>query len=240
MKTIFLNILFLLYITAGYAQVTPGVSTIANASTSPLTPFKSLDINAQMKLRLVKVDSPIQTRIDWDLKGVEDSKFEFWVKDSTLYIRERVSLRRTTTSEATIYYNDIRHLVCLRANINIESPLISKLLDIKLHSESTLTANVECEDLKFSISGRSSARLNGASKYLSISASSGSKAIFRNCETEATWVDASHGAIVEVRATNRVEIKSVVGAIVRYFGSPAIVRTESSMIGGEITNIKDE
>lgn len=236
-----LNILLILLCQVSYGQMTVNKTTSEGAVTAILPQFNSVDINAPMKLKFVRVDSAKENRIEFDLKGVTDSRFEYSIKDSTLHISERASLRRTTTSEAIIYHSTpIRKVEVVRADIAFDSPLSSKLLDFKLHSEARLKCRVECEDMMLNISGRSTARVTGESRYLSISALSNSTAILRDVTTLSTWVDASYGATVEVHAGERLAVKSVVGAVVRYYGKPSIIRSGDSLIGGEILNMEDE
>ncbi len=239
MKNITLHILTLVICVSASAQMTPQTTNSVMGS-AELKPFKTVDINAPMVVRMIGVEPDKPCRIEYDLKGATDSKFDFSVNDSTLYIREKVSLRRTTTSEAVIYYHSLESLTALRANINIDSALTSQMVDIKLQSEASLVAKVNCQDLRLMASGRSVVSLSGASTYISLVASSGSTAVVRDVECRAAWVDASHGATVEVRSWERMEIKSIVGAVVRYLGEPTIIRTEKSVIGGEILKIQNE
>ncbi len=239
MKKILLYILSLTICATVSAQMPPQ-TTHTGAGAIGLKPFNKVDINAPMIIRMMQVDPNQECGIEYDLKGAVDTKFEFFVSDSTLHIRERVSLRRTTTSEAVIYYHSLKSLTALRANINIDSTLDAQMIDIKLQSEASLVAKVDCPDLKLVVSGRSVATVTGRSEYLSLIASSSSTVVTRGLDARSAWVDASHGATVEVRSWERVEIKSIVGAVVRYMGDPLIVRTEKSVIGGEILKMRNE
>ncbi len=240
MKKLLLTICSLVLCCVGYAQMNLEAIDPNAVPNSTLTPFTSVDIIASMIIRMERVDSPEECRIKYDLKGEVDSKFNYYVKDSVLYIRERAIFKRTTISEAVIYYHDLKSMTISRSKVSLEGGALKcSLFDLKLLSESVFVGEVMCDDLKVSVQSRSRATLSGSSKYLTVEAMSNGQADLQHVSSVAAWVDASNGATVDVAIEERLDVKSSVGAVVRYYGAPTIVRSQKSLIGGEVFNVQE-
>ncbi|MFR9603586.1 MAG: DUF2807 domain-containing protein [Rikenellaceae bacterium] len=238
MKKLLLSIFALALSCVGYAQMNLEAINPDAVASSSLSTFTSIDIIAPMIIRLERVDSPEECKIKYDLKGVTDSKFNFEVKDSVLYIRERVLFKRTSISEAVIYYHDLKSLTVSRAKVSLSGGAIKcSLFDLKLLTESVFVGGVECDDLKVSAQNRSRATLSGSSKYVTVEAISSGVADLQNVSSVAAWVSASNGATVEVAVSERLDVKSSAGAVVKYHGNPSIVRSQKPLIGGEVFQI---
>ncbi len=237
MGKLLIYILALMVGNVAYGQMNLEAVKPGGVPTVELMPFTEIDINAPMLIRLERVSSEEECRIKYDLKGTVDSKFEFDVVDGVLKIRERSSSKRITISEAVIYYSQLDKISVSRAKVTFEQPVECLMFDIALSSEGVFVGDVESQDLKLTVSGRSRASITGESKYLSVTASSGSIVDLTQVSCIAAWVEASHSATVELCVDERLEVKSVMGAVVRYVGDPVIVRSERSLIGGEIFHI---
>ncbi len=239
MKKLIIYILTLMICDIAYGQMNLESINPQGVPNASLAPFCKVDINAPMLIRMERVSSLEECKIKYDLKGEVDSRFEFEVADSVLKIREKSNSKRMTISEAVIYYTDLKEISISRAKVTFEQNVEREMLDITLLSEGVITANIDCMDIKLSASGRSRVNITGQSKYASINASSGSNIDLTLFDCTAAWVDASHSATVELDVSERLEVKSIVGAVVKYHGNPSIVRSEKSLIGGEIFQVKE-
>ncbi len=240
MKKILLQLFALMVCSAAYGQMNLEAIDPNAVPNAELAPFNKVDIVAPMIIRLERVNSPEECKIKYDLKGETNSKFNFSVKDSTLYIRERMLLKRTTMSEAVIYYYNIDNISVSRSKVTFETPIALSMFDIKLSTEAVFVGEVDCDDLKLSATTRGRANISGKSKYVSVEASTNADVDLQKVEATAAWIDASNGATVEVSVSERLEVTSSIGAVVRYHGEPAIMRMQKSLIGGEILPIETD
>lgn len=84
-----------------------------------------------------------------------------------------------------------------------------------------------------SVSDKASALLGGSARYLTLQASGG-QVNAAELETMSARVSAQSNAEVRVWVTDRLEARTSTGAVLRYRGEPAIVRTALKFMGGEI------
>ena len=125
MKKTALAILFLLLSSVIYAQ-----------STAPqkefLSQFSAIDVDAPIRLKLIKIAEHEAPYIVFDTKGATMSKFHFEVNDKTrtLKITERHDSQRKTITEVEVYFTKLTDISISKADTTIEGTLTSQLLDI--------------------------------------------------------------------------------------------------------------
>lgn len=200
--------------------------------------FNSLDVDAHIKLTLISVGDGQAPCIIYDTKGAEASKFTVEVdRDGVLKIRERYDPKRIGITEVTLYYNSLSNITLSRADAYVEGVLMTKMIDISISNGAQFTANIDVKDLKIRISGDSRVELSGSTLYHDADVAT-AKYNAVELESKSTIVRAEHNADVRVNATERLEAKSSTGGKIFYKSQPELLRTEKSLFGGDILQLK--
>lgn len=223
---------------AASSVVAQEAATVSNEPMKQgLTRFHAIDIDAPIKLTLIKIGEYDVPYIIYDTKEVYTSKFSFEVdKDGVLKVRERNDPKRESITEVEIYYNYIEDISIAKADVMVQNVLDAPLLDIYISNDAHFTAKVNTKDLKISITGKSRVEISGEALYQSADVST---AIYSaaNLSTMATTVSASHNADVSIDAYQRLEAKSTTGGMIRYKSFPEIYREDIALFGGEIKQL---
>ncbi len=202
-----------------------------------LTRFHSIDVDAPIKLSLIKIEEYDIPYIVYDTKGVYTSKFSFEVdKSGVLKIRERYDPKRETITEVEIYYNNIQSIDISKADVDVEGVVEAHLLDINASNDSHLIVEVYTKDLKVDITGKCCVEISGEALYQTVDISTATYNAV-NLATMSSSITASHNADVCVNATQRLVIKTSTGAKISYKSDPEIYREDVSLFGGEITQL---
>ena len=201
-----------------------------------LAPFTTVEIDAPIRLKLIKIAENEIPYILYDTKGATLSRFSFEVnnKTRTLKITERYDPQRKTTTEVEVYFNTITDLSIARADATIEGTLKSQLLDIYVSHSAHLVAEIDVLDLMAFISGKSYIQLTGQTRYQTADIST-AEYDATELRSISTIAESSHNAIVKVDATERLEAKTSTGGKLYYYTQPEILRSEITLFGGEIT-----
>lgn len=196
--------------------------------------FTAIDVDAPIKLKLIKIGENEAPYIIYDTKGSYTSKFTAEAdKSGTLKIRERSEAKRETITEVEVYFNNLSDIIISKADVSVEGVLDSPLLDIRVSNNAHFVADVNVLDLMISVTGKCCAVLNGEALYQTADVSS-AEYNAAGLQTISTVVSSSHGAFVKVDAKQRLEAKTSTGGEIRYKSHPEIFRSEIPMFGGEI------
>ena len=234
MKRFILSIFALLAVSNIYAQ--------ENSSLNPdpfkvtLANFQCIDVDAPIKLTLIKIDKSEAPYIVYDTKGCYTSKFEFQVDKrdgGILKINERSDSKRTTVTEVEVYFNELYDISISKADATVVGTLNAQIIDLNISHDSHFVADIDTLDIKVYASGDCCIVLTGNARYQTadISTADYNAAQLATVSTVAT---SSHNATVKVYATERLEAKTSTGGKILYLVDAVIVRSEITLFGGEI------
>ena len=213
------------------------ITTLSAQQKEYLAPFTTLDIDAPIRLTLVKIKEHEAPYIIYDTKGVENSKFAFEVKNKRLKVRERYDSNRKSVTEVTIGFTLLTDISISRADAQIEGVLTSQLLDINVSRNAHLSAEVDVLDIMVKASGKSRIELGGKTLYHAAEVAS-SQYNAHCMESKSTVVESSHNSVARVNAKERLELRTATGGKIHYYSQPVIFRSVITAFGGEITLAK--
>lgn len=203
-----------------------------------LTEFTELSLDGPFQLTLVQVAESEAPRIVYDTKGSYTSRFRAEVSDGVLVISERTENRRNTVTEVTVHCHALRRIRVTDATLKVIDTLRGTMLDLEVGGMASVDAALKVTDLQTELSGRSRAVLKGETRYMTLKASTG--AVDASAlRAMAVRAEASNGAVVSVRADERIEAKTSTNARIRYGGNPALVRGGAGFTGGEVAHVQD-
>ena len=201
-----------------------------------LSSFDSIDINAPIKLTLIKIDKSEAPYIVYDTKGCYTSKFEFEVQkkgNGVLKIDERSDSKRESVTEVEVYFNELSDISISKADATVMGTLNAQLIDLFISNDSHFIADVNTLDIKVYASGKCCIVLTGEARYQTVDISTADYNAAK-LSTVSTVASSSHNATVKVNATERLEAKSSTGGKILYTTQPIILRSEITLFGGEI------
>lgn len=200
--------------------------------------FNALDVDASIKLTLTPVGEDEAPYIIYDTKGVESSKFTVEVdREGVLKIRERYDPKRVGVTEVKLYYNSLIDIRLSRADTHVDGVLTGKIMDIDVSNGAQLVAEVDTKDIKIRISGDSRVEISGSTLYHDADVAT-AKYNAVELESVSTIVRAEHNAEVKVDAIGRLEAKSSTGGKIFYKSEPELLRTEKSLFGVDVQQLK--
>lgn len=201
-----------------------------------LSSFNSIDVNAPIKLTLIKIDKSEAPYIIYDTKGCYTSKFEFEVQkkgDGILKIDERSDSKRESVTEVEVYFNELTDISISKADVTVIGTLDTQLIDLYISNDSHFVADVDTLDIKVYASGKCCIILTGKARYQTVDISTADYNAAK-LNTVSTVASSSHNATVKVNALERLEAKSSTGGKILYCIEPIILRSEITLFGGEI------
>lgn len=198
-----------------------------------LPAFTRVEASGAFDVVFERVPDSEAPKIVYDTKGSYTTKFRAEVKDRVLHIRERIDSRRPERTQVRVCYNTLSSFALTDAKASLADTLRQSLLDVALSGGASLEGALEVQDLDMSVSDKASVLLGGSARYLTLQASGG-QVNAAELETMSTRVSAQSNAEVRVWVTDRLEARTSTGAVLRYKGEPAIVRTALKFMGGEI------
>ena len=201
-----------------------------------LSSFNSIDVNAPIKLTLIKIDKSEAPYIIYDTKGCYTSKFEFEVLkkgDGILKIDERSDSKRDSVTEVEVYFNALTDISISKADVTVIGTLDTQLIDLYISNDSHFVADVDTLDIKVYASGKCCIILTGKARYQTVDISTADYNAAK-LNTVSTVASSSHNATVKVNALERLEAKSSTGGKILYCIEPIILRSEITLFGGEI------
>ena len=102
---------------------------------------------------------------------------------------------------------------------------------------SQVTARMDVKDLKMELTGKSTATLTGAVRYLSLFVSTG-KLEAAGLEVMAAEANVTSSGVAALWVTDRFQGKTSTGGKITYKGAPPIVRSGAKFMGGDITRVE--
>ena len=201
-----------------------------------LSSFNSIDVNAPIKLTLIKIDKSEAPYIIYDTKGCYTSKFEFEVLkkgDGILKIDERSDSKRESVTEVEVYFNELTDISISKADVTVIGTLDTQLIDLYISNDSHFVADVDTLDIKVYASGKCCIILTGKARYQTVDISTADYNAAK-LNTVSTVASSSHNATVKVNALERLEAKSSTGGKILYCIEPIILRSEITLFGSEI------
>lgn len=230
MKKLFFSIVMIAAALGARAQQT--APAVAEKS-EWLPAFTRIEASGAFDVVFERVPDSEAPKIVYDTKGSYTTKFRAEVKDRVLHIRERIDSRRPERTQVRVCYNTLSSFALTDAKASLADTLRQSLLDVALSGGASLEGALEVQDLDMSVSDKASALLGGSARYLTLQASGG-QVNAAELETMSARVSAQSNAEVRVWVTDRLEARTSTGAVLRYRGEPAIVRTALKFMGGEI------
>jgi Protein of unknown function (DUF2807). len=100
-----------------------------------------------------------------------------------------------------------------------------------------VTARMDVKDLKMELTGKSTATLTGAVRYLSLFVSTG-KLEATGLEVMAAEANVTSSGVAALWVTDRFQGKTSTGGKITYKGAPPIVRSGAKFMGGDITRVE--
>ena len=231
MKKLFFSIVMIAAALGARAQQT---APAAAEKSEWLPAFTRIEASGAFDVVFERVPDSEAPKIVYDTKGSYTTKFRAEVKARVLHIRERIDSRRPERTQVRVCYNTLSSFALTDAKASLADTLRQSLLDVALSGGASLEGALEVQDLDMSVSDKASALLGGSARYLTLQASGG-QVNAAELETMSARVSAQSNAEVRVWVTDRLEARTSTGAVLRYKGEPAIVRTALKFMGGEIT-----
>lgn len=230
MKKLFFSIVMIAAALGARAQQT---APAAAEKSEWLPAFTRVEASGAFDVVFERVPDSEAPKIVYDTKGSYTTKFRAEVKDRVLHIRERIDSRRPERTQVRVCYNTLSSFALTDAKASLADTLRQSLLDVALSGGASLEGALEVQDLDMSVSDKASALLGGSARYLTLQVSGG-QVNAAELETMSAHVSAQSNAEVRVWVTDRLEARTSTGAVLRYKGEPAIVRTALKFMGGEI------
>lgn len=230
MKKLFFSIVMIAAALGARAQQT---APAAAEKSEWLPAFTRIEASGAFDVVFERVPDSEAPKIVYDTKGSYTTKFRAEVKDRVLHIRERIDSRRPERTQVRVCYNTLSSFALTDAKASLADTLRQSLLDVALSGGASLEGALEVQDLDMSVSDKASALLGGSARYLTLQASGG-QVNAAELETMSARDSAQSNAEVRVWVTDRLEARTSTGAVLRYKGEPAIVRTALKFMGGEI------
>ena len=230
MKKLFFSIVMIAAALGARAQQT---APAAAEKSEWLPAFTRIEASGAFDVVFERVPDSEAPKIVYDTKGSYTTKFRAEVKDRVLHIRERIDSRRPERTQVRVCYNTLSSFALTDAKASLADTLRQSLLDVALSGGASLEGALEVQDLDMNVSDKASALLGGSARYLTLQVSGG-QVNAAELETMSARVSAQSNAEVRVWVTDRLEARTSTGAVLRYKGEPAIVRTALKFMGGEI------
>ena len=200
-----------------------------------LTSFTAVEVSAPLDVKFVQVPDTEAPKIVYDTKGSYTTKFRAEVKDKVLRITERSDARRPDRTSVTVYYNSLERVAIADAVATFDSTLVATVLDLTVGGMAQVTARMDVKDLKMELTGKSTATLTGAVRYLFVSTG---KLEAAGLEVMAAEANVTSSGVAALWVTDRFQGKTSTGGKITYKGAPPIVRSGAKFMGGDITRVE--
>ncbi len=235
MKKLILSAVALLFVSACFAQTAEPVETQRSATEKSewLQSFSAVNIEAPIEVTFIRIPDNEAPKIVYDTKGSYTTKFRFEVKNRVLRINERADSRRPEQTKVTIYYNTLDALSITDAAAAFREPITAKLFDLKVGTHASLTATLDVKDLNMELTGRSSAKIDGTVRYLTLYVANGTVDGL-GLEAMAARVNVTSGGSVTLDVSERLEATTSTNGTINYKTEPTIVRGGTRFMGGNI------
>ncbi len=230
--------IFMVASVVGQTVAVKAVSESADLQTSEwLTSFTEAKVDGDMQIEFIKIADNEAPKIVYDRKGNYTSKFAAEVVKGVLVISEKVDSKRPSKTEVKVYYNTLSVISIAKATVTFADTLDYAMMDVAVSGGAYVKAKFDVRDLKIEVTGKSRTDFTGDVRYLTLSVST-AKFDAPNLDVMSAMVDASHSAQLFINVSERLAAKASTGAKIIYDGKPQLVRSASTMFGGEIAPVK--
>ncbi len=198
-----------------------------------LAPFEKMSVEAEMDLQLVEINDGEQMRLAYDLGDSDPAKFKVEVRKGELKIAQSYNSRVIKRISGTLYYNkNLKSISIDRAKVKFTTPYTVSIANLKVDDSGSLEGEVYCDDLEIDVDSNATLDLVGRSDYLKLKAKSNAKVVIRNLSSQSVEVDVAHGAVIAMKASDRMKVSTSTSGTIKYWGEPRILRVSSKLIGG--------
>lgn len=200
--------------------------------------FHAVEVEGPMQVCFIAADAHHPVGISYHAADFETGKFVNKVENGVLKLRMQRS-KSADSLQVTVRYNALSAVKVADANVRFDGVIKAHLLDVRVSGGARFEAALDAADLQLEVTGRSRVILSGKSRYLDADVST-AFVDASQLQTMAATVTASNKASVTVQASDRVEMTSTTGAVVRYGGNPPIERSHtSSMLSGSFERLSE-
>ncbi len=203
-----------------------------------LNEFIKVDIDAPVKLTLIKLEEGHKPYLEYNTHGYYTSKFTATVDNNKreLKISERVDTKRESITDVKLYYSSLQRICISRADVSARETISGQQLDIFVTNESHFIADVDVLDILVNISGKCRAVITGNTLYQTAEVTT-AQYDASGLESVSTVANVSHNGMAKVDAHERLQATTSTGGTIYYVTEPVILRTESSLFGGMISKM---
>ena len=151
------------------------------------------------------------------------------VKDQELNISMEGMNIRTKAIELTIYIDDLKS-IDLNGAVYLQGTSTLKFTDLSIDCSGSSVINLEltADKLKLDTSGKSSISLSGKANSLDIDFSGASEFKGEKLVLKHASIDCSGASVVSVHAIETLSIEASGSSVIKYSGSPRILKRELS------------
>lgn len=213
------------------------VTSLSAQRINSLDEFTAIDVDAPIKLKLIKIKNHETPYISYDTKGAKNTRFTTTTKGGVLKIRERNDPQRQSITEVIVGFNTLTDITIAKADVVVEGVLSSRLLDIYISNNAHFVAEVDVLDVVVGASGKSRVILSGNTEYHTADISSAHYNA-QELYSTSTIVESAHNGVARVNAEERLEMTTSTGGRIYYHSQPVILRSRITTFGGEITIAK--
>ena len=220
-KTMFL-LCALLCGSAAYAQN----NTVAGSAATQH--YTALSVSGPIRAQLIRVAAGEAESVVFD-SPESGARVKSTCENGQLTLRAPKSV---DTVGLRIYYRELDMLDINGADVRLANAVTEPMFDLTVSGGVTFEAEFDVRDLKVEVTGKSLLKLTGRARYFDLTVST-AEVKARGLEVMAATVEASHNAEVRLHVTERLVANAAL-SMIRYEGTPEIVRGETSLLGGDI------
>ncbi len=202
--------------------------------TVKLSPFDIVRIEGQIKVELEPANDDEQPRIVYDLDDNDPERFSFDTDDSgVLIVKHRPIAKSIGIVTVKIYYRDLKSISIRGGEVTLASTLEreNKTFDIVLSDAAKFSGKVNCGDIRAILYSQSEISLSGSAPYLTLEATSKSKAELRDLKMISANLKCSVNSVVALTSAERMVVNVASNSIIKYWEEPTILRSQTSTYG---------
>lgn len=203
-----------------------------------LEEFTNIDIDAPVKLTLLKLEEGQTPYLEYNTHGYYASKFTATVDKAKreLNISERIDTKRESITDVKLYYSSLQRICIAHADVSAKETISGQLLDVFVANESHFVADIDVLDLLVNVSGKCRVVITGNTLYHTAEITTAQYDASK-LESVSTVANVSHNGMAKVDAHERLQATTSTGGTIYYVTEPAILRSESSLFGGMISKM---
>jgi len=216
-------------------------SVLANAQKKDLEPFTAIKVFGGFQIELIPSD---KEAIEMEAFNIDKEDLHVEVHRGLLELKiknrhyltdwDSDKFRKSLRIKTKIYYKVLDEIdASAGAIVRCGETLSNKKMVIMSAMGAEVTVMTVSEILYAKVSMGGIAYLNGRTDFLEVKASMGGELKANHLESKTAIVKASMGSMVDIYASEEIDIDAGMGAEVRYSGEPT-VRHTSTRMGADI------